>query len=100
VVAVWEGIRRTHGAAPEKAAPLTRRSCSTCSEPAPPTKTWKTRGRPAEPDLAGLRDRALLPVGFWGALRRSELAGLTLDQITEHARAGQELRRSCSIGIR
>jgi hypothetical protein len=34
-------------------------------------------GRPAEPDLAGLRDRALLLVGFWGALRRSALAALT-----------------------
>jgi hypothetical protein len=33
----------------------------------------------------GLHDRALLLVGF-GALRRSELAGLTLDQATDHAR--------------
>ena len=50
----------------------------------PHTRTWKTRGRPAEPDLAGLRDRALLLVGFFAALRRSELAALTADQITEH----------------
>jgi integrase len=45
---------------------------------------WKTRGRPAEPDLAGLRDRALLLVGFFAALRRSELSALTIEQITEH----------------
>jgi hypothetical protein len=35
--------------------------------------------------LAGLHDRALLLVGF-GALRRSELAGLTLDKATDHDR--------------
>jgi hypothetical protein len=27
-------------------------------------RVWKTRGRPAEPDLAGLRDRVLLMIGF------------------------------------
>jgi site-specific recombinase XerC len=48
----------------------------------PTTRTWKTR--PAEPDLAGLRDRALLLVGFFAALRRSELAALTVDQLAEH----------------
>jgi hypothetical protein len=31
-------------------------------------------------------DRALLLVGFFAALRRSELAGLTVDQITTHDR--------------
>ena len=50
----------------------------------PTTKTWKTRGRPAEKDLAGLRDRALLLVGFFAALRLSELAALDVDQIAEH----------------
>jgi hypothetical protein len=48
----------------------------------PTTKTWKTR--PAEPHLAGLRDRALLLVGFFAALRRSELAALAVDQLAEH----------------
>jgi integrase len=86
VVAVWEGIRRTHGAPPEQAAPLTPPQLFDMLDACPTTKVWKTRGRPAEPDLAGLRDRALLLVGFWGALRRSELAGLTLDQITDHDR--------------
>jgi site-specific recombinase XerD len=35
--------------------------------------------------LPGLRDRALLLVGFAAALRPSELAGLTRDQLTRHA---------------
>jgi len=50
----------------------------------PSTRTWRTRGRQPEPDLAGARDRALLLVGFVGALRRSELAGLTVDRVAEH----------------
>ena len=33
------------------------------------------------PDLAGTRDRALLLVGYAGALRRSELAGLDLEDV-------------------
>jgi integrase len=36
-------------------------------------------------DLAGLRDRAWLVVGFAGALRRSELAALTVDDVEDHA---------------
>jgi len=50
----------------------------------PSTRTWRTRGRAPEPDLAGARDRALLLVGFVGALRRSELAVLTVDRVAEH----------------
>jgi integrase len=36
-------------------------------------------------NLPGLRDRALLLVGFAAALRPSEIAGLVLDQVTYHA---------------
>ncbi|MBD2760940.1 site-specific integrase [Yimella sp. cx-573] len=50
----------------------------------PTTKTWKTKGRPPEPDLAGHRDKALLLVGFVGALRRSELAALQVHHLVEH----------------
>jgi hypothetical protein len=50
----------------------------------PATKVSRTRGRPDEPDLACARDRALLLVGFVAALRRSELAVLTVDQVVEH----------------
>jgi integrase len=45
---------------------------------------WKTKGREPEPDLAGLRDRLLLLVGFVGALRRSELVALDVDHVAEH----------------
>ncbi|MDX6396093.1 MAG: hypothetical protein QOJ73_7156 [Streptosporangiaceae bacterium] len=84
VVAVWEGIRRTHGAPPEQADPLMPPELLDVLDACPQTKVWKTRGRPTEPNLAGLRDRALLLVGFFAALRRSELAALTVDQVTEH----------------
>jgi hypothetical protein len=50
----------------------------------PLEKHWKISGRPPEPDLAGHRDRALLLVGFVAALRRSELAALTVEQVNEH----------------
>jgi integrase len=51
----------------------------------PTTKAWKARRRAPEPDLAGLRDRALLLVGFVAALRRSELVALRVDQVADHA---------------
>lgn len=50
----------------------------------PVTKTSRTRGRPPEPDLGGLRDRALLLVGSIAALRRSELAALATDDVVDH----------------
>ena len=45
VVAVWEGIRRTHGAPPEQAAPLMPPQLFDVLDACPTTKTWKTRGR-------------------------------------------------------
>ncbi|HEX2810739.1 MAG TPA: site-specific integrase [Kineosporiaceae bacterium] len=83
VVAVWEGIRRTHGAPPEQAGPLMPPELFDTLSACPHTKVWKTRGRPSEPDLAGLRDVALL-VGFVAALRRSELAALAVADVAEH----------------
>ena len=84
VVAVWEGIRRTHGAPPLQAAPLMPPELFDVLDACPAERVWKTPGRPSEPDLAGLRDRALLLVGFVAALRRSELAALTVDDVAEH----------------
>ncbi len=84
VLAVWEGIRRTHGAPPEQAAPLMPPELFDVLDACPSIKTWQARGRPAEPDIAGARDRALLLVGFVAALRRSELAALTIDRVAEH----------------
>lgn len=86
VAAVWEGIRRTHGAPPDQAAALKPPELLDVLDACPTTRTWRTRGRPPEPDLAGLRDRALLLVGFFAALRRSELAALSVEQISTHDR--------------
>lgn len=85
VVAVWEGVRRTHGAPPEQASPLMPPELRTVLGACPTTRTWKTRGRAPEPDRAGARDRALLLVGFVAALRRSELAALDISHLDDHA---------------
>lgn len=84
VIAVWEGIRRTHGAPPEQASPLMPPDLFDVLDACPTTKTWRTKGRPAEPDLAGARDRVVLLVGFVAALRRSELAALQVDDLEDH----------------
>jgi integrase len=84
VITVWEGIRRTHSAPPAQATPLMPPDLWDVLDACPDTKKWKTRGRPLEPDLAGLRDRALLLVGFVAALRRSEISALEIVDIAEH----------------
>jgi integrase len=62
------GIGRTHGEPARRSAALTttdvKRLVSTCGD-----------------DLTGLRDRALLLLGFAGAFRRSELVGLDVEHI-------------------
>ena len=60
VIAVWEGIRRTHGAPPDQSAPLMPPELFDVLAACPTVKTWKTKGRAPEPDLAGCRDKALL----------------------------------------
>jgi len=85
VVAVWEGIRRTHGSPPQQAAPLMPPELLDVLEACPTQKVWRTVGRPAEPDLAGARDRALLLVGFVGAMRRSELVSLDMEHLRDHS---------------
>lgn len=84
VRAVWEGIRRTHGVPVDQAAPLMPPELYDVVDACPDEKHWRSADRPPEPDLAGQRDRALLLVGFVAALRRSELAALTVDQVGEH----------------
>jgi site-specific recombinase XerD len=68
VAATMSGIRRTVGAAQRQAAPATadrlRAMLDACGD-----------------SLQGKRDRALLAVGFGGALRRSELAGIQMDDV-------------------
>jgi integrase len=59
----WRGIRRTHGAPANKRAPLVTAA--------------RRQALASLPDsLLGVRDRALLLIGFAGGLRRSELAAL------------------------
>ena len=62
------GLRRTHGTAPAKAEAITadalRRIC---------------RDLPADP--AGVRDRAMLLIGFAALLRRSEIAALDVEDL-------------------
>ncbi len=66
---VWSGIRRTKGTAQHGKAPVRtndlRRMVEGCAQ-----------------DLAGVRDRALLLVGFAGAFRRSELVGLDVADLS------------------
>lgn len=69
---VMKGIRRSLRVAPQQAAPAVigeiRRMVAHL-----PT------------DTAGMRDRAMLLVGFAGALRRSELVGLDIADLTDRA---------------
>jgi site-specific recombinase XerD len=69
VKATLRGIRRTIGTAPKnRKAPLLSEAMHRIS-------------RAAALDLKGLRDRALLLLGFGGAFRRSELAALNVDDL-------------------
>lgn len=63
---VWAGIKRTHGRPPRKKRALVVEDLRRVLAKLPDTRT-------------GIRDRALLLLGFAGALRRSELAQLTLE---------------------
>jgi integrase len=63
VRAVWSGIRRTKGVAPEGKAPALTEDVRLMVDTLPES-------------LMGTRDRALLLLGFAGAFRRSELVAL------------------------
>jgi integrase len=63
-----KGIRRTVGTAERTKRPLY-------------TEQLRAMIRARPDSLQGIRDRALLLVGFAGGLRRSELAGLTLENL-------------------
>lgn len=70
--AVLAGIRRSIGTSVTSKAPITVKAARAMLEEMPE-------------DLRGLRDRALLLIGFAGALRRSELVALDVDDIEEGA---------------
>ncbi len=78
--AVWDGIRRTHSAPPSRALPLHPPLLWECVDATPVTNV------DGLPLLAGLRDRAVLIVGFVGALRVSELAAVDVEHIETDAK--------------
>jgi integrase len=76
---VVKGIRRVHGSRQRQVAPAV-------------TATIKAMIASIQGDSAiAVRDRALLLIGFAGALRRSELVGLMLEDIT-HEPEGLRIR--------
>jgi integrase len=82
VRAVWSGIRRWQGMAPRKMR-------------AARTKVITAMVAPLGDDLADARDRALLLFGFAGALRRSELVALDVEDVSaDDAGLRLVLRRS------
>jgi len=78
VKATLRGIRRTVGTAPNRKDPLTAERVRAMVKSAPDS-------------LIGLRDRALLLLGFAGALRRAELVALTTADLS-WTKAGLRLK--------
>jgi integrase len=76
---VWAGIRRRKGVAPSKVR-------------AARTKVINTLVAPLGNRLIDVRDRALILIGFAGALRRSELVALDVDDVADDADDGLVLR--------
>ncbi|MBK1662383.1 tyrosine-type recombinase/integrase [Paracraurococcus ruber] len=68
------GIAREHARPARQAAALT-------------TAEIRSLVRTCGPDLAGLRDRALLLLGYAGALRRGELVGVDVEHLRFHTGA-------------
>jgi site-specific recombinase XerD len=68
ISAVMTGIRRTHGTAPTQKAPVVDQELAALVGT-------------LDGSLRGLRDRALLTMGWFGAFRRSELVALTVADV-------------------
>jgi len=84
-----KGIRsRGRGPAPALKPPELWQVLDAC-----PTEYRPQRDSPAVPSLAGARDRALILVGFYAALRRSELSAAT---VADHSRT-TTVRRSTAL---
>lgn len=78
---VMAGIRRELGRSPDRATPLMPPLLFDVLD-ACPTVYDGVEG--PEPHLRGLRDRAIVLVGFVGALRRSEIAAANVEDLHEH----------------
>lgn len=94
VLAVWEGIRRERAQpvdqAPALMPPVLWEVLDALPTHVPPPGARRDASENEKEDwpkdLSGLRDRALLLVGFVGALRRSELAAMRAEHVGEHPR--------------
>jgi site-specific recombinase XerD len=78
----WEGVRRAVGSAQRRKSaattPIVRAMVAGLPDPVAPLPGAADRSQ-----LAGLRDRALVLVGFAGAFRRSELAALAVEDLED-----------------
>ena len=70
----WKGIKNTHGVAQNRKDPILLEDLRKMIEEIPLTKNGK-------PYLNGMRDRALLLIGFSGAFRRSELVAIRMEDL-------------------
>lgn len=70
----WKGIKNTHGIAQNRKDPILVNELREMIERIPITKECK-------PYLNGMRDRALLLIGFSGAFRRSELVAIRMEDL-------------------
>jgi integrase len=84
ITTVMTGIRRRHGTSPQQKAPVI-------------DEVLAAFVATLDDELVGLRDRALLTLGWFGAFRRSELVALTVADVA-HVREGLivKIRRSKS----
>jgi integrase len=88
VKAIWARIRSSHGTSPQGTTPLSAGVLRQVVEALPG-------------DVSGVRDRAILLVGFAGALRRSELVGLDAGDVEERTDGlVLRVRRSATEGMR
>lgn len=78
VTTMWRGIRRTKGKPPDRSLPIMPPLLWDILDATPTTTV------DGKPSLAGLRDHALLLVGFFGALRRNELSGICVEHLEVH----------------
>jgi site-specific recombinase XerD len=80
ITAVMSGIRRRHGVSPTQKAPVVDQELAALVAT-------------LDGDLADLRDRALLTLGWFGAFRRSELVALTVADV-------QRVREGLVVAVR
>jgi site-specific recombinase XerD len=85
VRATLSGIARSLGSAPTKKAALTSQTLERVIRKIPTVISGLNYANSIQgPDLPGLRDRALILIGFAGALRRSELVALDVADVARH----------------